>query len=144
MRRSSWLTTIDQLPRARVESLNNYSIVGGSIVNVRLGEHSLRWRVTRAEVDILLSGRAVKLLLALPRAHSFQVVARTSAIQGWQLDSDPTGLWLTLPRAELQALADSLPTKEPIEHSLDVDGHELKLSFEVDVRDKKNANRSGK
>lgn len=106
-------------------------------MNVRLSEHSLRWRVNRAEVDVLLSGRAVKLLLRLPRAHTFQIVARVSAIQGWQLDSDPTGLWLTIPRVELQALADSLPTKEPIEHALDVDGHELKLSFEVDVRDKK-------
>ncbi|HKQ83738.1 MAG TPA: hypothetical protein VJS42_16215 [Steroidobacteraceae bacterium] len=106
-------------------------------MNLRLSEHSLRWRVSRAEVDVLLSGRAVKLLLALPRAHSFQVVVRMSAIQGWQLDSDPTGLWLTVPRAELQALADSLPTKEPIEHVLDIDGRELKLSFEVDVREKK-------
>lgn len=106
-------------------------------MNVRLGEHSLRWRVTRAEVDVLLSGRAVKLLLALPRAHTFQAVVRVSAVQGWQLDSDPTGLWLTLPRAELQALAEALPTKQPIEHALDIDGQVLKLSFEVDVREKK-------
>src|SRR5262245_12078754 len=102
-----------------------------------MSEHSLRWRVNRAEVEVLLSGRAIKLLLALPRAHSFQVVVRMSAIQGWSLDSDPTGLWLTIPRAELQALAESLPTKEPIEHALMIDGQELKLSFEVDVREKK-------
>lgn len=106
-------------------------------MNVRLSEQSLRWRVTRSEVDVLLSGRAVKLVLALPRSHTLQMVVRVSAITGWQLDSDPTGLWLTIPRAELQALADALPTKEPIEHTLDVDGRELKLSFEVDVRDRR-------
>lgn len=106
-------------------------------MNLRMSEHSLRWRVTRAEVDLLLSGRAVKLLVALPKAHSFQAVVRVSAIQGWQLDTDPTGIWLTLPRAELQALAESLPAKEPIEHVLDIGGGELRLSFEVDVRDKK-------
>jgi hypothetical protein len=109
----------------------------GAPVNLRMSEHSLRWRVTRAEVDLLLSGRAAKLLVPLPRAHSFQAVVRVSAIQGWQLDSDPTGIWLTLPRAELQALADALPTKDPIEHSLEVGGQELKLFFEVDVRDRK-------
>jgi hypothetical protein len=88
----------------------------GGRLNLRIGEHSLRWRVTRAEVELLLSGRAVKLQVPLPRAHSFQAVVRVS---------------------ELQALADALPTKEPIEHVLDVDGGELKLSFEVDVRDRK-------
>ena len=106
-------------------------------MNLRIGEHSLRWRVTRAEVELLLSGRAVKLQVPLPRAHTFQAVVRVSAIQGWQLDSDPTGIWLTLPRSELEALVDALPTKEPIEHVLDVDGGELKLSFEVDVREKR-------
>lgn len=106
-------------------------------MNLRISEHSLRWRVTRAEVELLLSGRAVKLQVALPRLHSFQSVVRTSAIQGWQLDSDPTGIWLTLPRSDLQALVEKLPTKEPIEHVLEVDGGELKLSLEVDVREKK-------
>ena len=107
-------------------------------MNLRISEQALRWRVTRAEVDLLLSGRAVKLHVALPRAHSFQAVVRVSAIQGWQLDSDPTGIWLTVPRAELQALAESLPRKEPIEHVMDVDGRELRLSFEVDVRERGN------
>jgi hypothetical protein len=106
-------------------------------VNLRLSEHSLRWRVTRAEVELLLTGRAVKLHLALPRSHTFQAVVRTSALLGWQLDSDPTGLWLTIPRAEVEALSQSLPSKAPIEHQLEVDGRVLKLSFEVDVRERR-------
>jgi hypothetical protein len=64
----------------------------------------------------------------------------------WQLDSDPTGLWLTIPRDELASLAQSLPSKEGIEHAFDLANGDLAngetsgsgrivVSFDVDVKD---------
>ena len=57
-------------------------------------------------------------------------------MSGWQLESDPTGIWITIPKTELQQLADSLPSREGIEHAFDVEEGTVTVSFEVDVRDR--------
>jgi hypothetical protein len=107
-------------------------------MNVKFSPQALRCRVARAELDLLLAGRAVALEVELPRNHKFRVSVQPSSTGAWQLDSDPTGLWLTIPRAALQSLADALPSKEGVEHSFPIgDGREVKVSFEVDVRDRK-------
>jgi hypothetical protein len=105
-------------------------------VNVRFSDHALRCRITRAELDLLLSGRAIALEVALPREHNFRVNVRPAAFNGWQLDSDPTGVWLTIPRGDLEGLAQNLPAREGIERSFDTaGGGSVRVSFEVDVRD---------
>ena len=106
-------------------------------MNIKFSPHALRCRVTRAELDRLLTGRAVTLEVELPRHHHFRASVQPSMTGGWQLDSDPTGLWLTIPRGELQALSESLPRKEGLEHAFPVaGGGEVTVSFEVDVRDR--------
>jgi len=112
-------------------------------MRVRFSEQAMRCRVTRVELDRLLSGGAVALSVALPRKHSFSLSVRPAApvIGEWQLDSDPTGLWLTIPRDELTSLAQSLPSKEGIEHVFDLSsgetssGGRIVVSFDVDVKD---------
>jgi hypothetical protein len=106
-------------------------------MNVRLADHSVRCRATNAELAILLSGRAIALELALPRDHVFRVNVRPSPLGQWQLDSDPTGLWLTIPTSALQELADSLPSRFGLEHrfELPADGYVV-VNFEVDVKDR--------
>ncbi|HEX7115615.1 MAG TPA: hypothetical protein VF193_10835 [Steroidobacter sp.] len=109
-------------------------------MNVRFSDRAVRCRVTRAELDRLLSGRAVSLDLALPRDHWFRVNVRPAALNGWQLDSDPTGLWLAIPRSELQELAQSLPDKQGIRQSFDTSAGEIiAVTFEVDVEDETSA-----
>lgn len=106
-------------------------------MKVRFSDQSVRCRVTRAELERLLTGRAIALEVALPRDHTFRVSIRPAAIDGWQLDSDPTGLWLSIPRTELESLSQSLPSKEGIEQAFDIsNGSSLMVSFEVDLRDK--------
>ena len=39
---------------------------------------------------------------------------------GWQLDSDPTGLWLTVPRAELEQLGQTETFAERLMHDFPV------------------------
>lgn len=105
-------------------------------MNVRFSDQALRCRVTRAELERLLSGRAVALEVALPRDHTFRVNVRPAAFNGWQLDSDPTGVWLTIPRGDLESLAGNVPSREGIERSFDTaGGGSVRVTFEVDVRD---------
>jgi hypothetical protein len=77
-------------------------------VDVKFSGQVLYCQITRSELDRLLSGRALDLNVALPRNHSFRVSVRPSAMAadrgGWQLDSDPTGIWVTIPRAEIEML----------------------------------------
>lgn len=103
-------------------------------MNVRIAEDSLRWRVNQDELTSLLAGRALVLHVRLPRSRHVRYSVRASRVSGWQLESDPTGLWLTMPHEELEILAACVPTKAPIEHALEVDGEKLVLSFDVDVR----------
>ena len=103
-------------------------------MNIRFAEGSARCRVTARELDVLLAMRGVTLEVPLPRNHALRVNVKAAAIGGWLLDSDPTGLWLTLPRSELEALAKTLPSTEGIEHRFDlVNGGALTVTFEVDV-----------
>jgi len=39
---------------------------------------------------------------------------------GWQLDSDPTGIWLTVPRAELEPLGQTTTLAERLVHEFAV------------------------
>src|SRR5690554_628805 len=103
-------------------------------MNIKLSQQAVRCRVSRAELERLLTGRAVALEVPLPRSHVFRASIWPGAIGGWQLESDPTGIWITIPKSELQALADSLPSKEGVEHAFETDEATVKVVFEVDVR----------
>jgi hypothetical protein len=104
-------------------------------MNVRFAPHAVRFRITREELEQLLSGRAIVMTVALPGQHSFQASVTTDRFGTWRLDSDPTGLWLALPATQLKEFAESAPGAEGLTHSFALaDGGALELSFEVDVR----------
>lgn len=77
-------------------------------MDVRFSRQTLYCQISRAELATLISGRSVDLIVSLPKHRTFRVSVRPSAMSadrgGWALDSDPTGLWLTIPRAELEQL----------------------------------------
>ncbi|MFC4309513.1 hypothetical protein ACFPN2_10525 [Steroidobacter flavus] len=77
-------------------------------MDVRFSGQALYCQISRAELETLSSGRSVDLIVSLPRHRSFRVSLRPSIMSadrgGWQLESDPTGIWLTIPRAELEQL----------------------------------------
>jgi len=103
-------------------------------MNVRFSDHAIRCRATSAELQRLLTGRAIELEICLPRDRRFLVNVRPSALEQWQLESDPTGIWVSIPRSQLEALAQSLPSKEGIEHGFETVQGSIVVSFEVDVK----------
>jgi hypothetical protein len=103
-------------------------------MNVRFSDHAIRCRATPAELQKLLTGRAIALELCLPRERRFLVNVRPSALQTWQLDSDPTGIWVSIPRSQLEELAQLLPSKEGIEHGFQTAQGSVVVKFEVDVK----------
>ena len=104
-------------------------------MNVRFSAGAVRCRVTQAELAELLRSGSLKLLVALPRNHHFQVSVRAAVLPTWQLDSDPTGLWIEIPRTQIAELSTALPSREGITHVFDLgSGEQVQLSFEVDVR----------
>lgn len=103
-------------------------------MKVRFSDRAIRCRVTSAELQQLLTGRSVALELCLPRDRRFRVNVRPAALETWQLDSDPTGIWVTIPRSQLQALSQALPSKQGIEHGFDTGQGGVAVMFEVDLK----------
>ena len=103
-------------------------------MKVRFSEQAIRCRATAAELQQLLTGRALALELCLPRDRKFLINVRPAVLETWQLDSDPTGIWITIPRSQLQALAETVPNKEGIERSFETAQGSVTVTFEVDLR----------
>ncbi len=78
------------------------------LMNVRFSERTIRCRATSAELEQLLTGRAISLDLYLPRDRRFRINVRPSALETWQLESDPTGIWVSIPRAQLEAFGEDV------------------------------------
>jgi hypothetical protein len=106
-------------------------------MNVKFGHDGLRCRITNAELERLLSGRAVMLEVPLPRGHAFRANINLTSGAEWQFESDPTGIWISIPKSEVRVLADSLPSKEGIRKEFETAHGNVAVVFEVDVRDQK-------
>ena len=112
-------------------------------MNIKLSVGAVRIRVSRGELDTLLATRALTLEVALPRHHVFRVNVRPAVIGGWSLESDPTGLWITIPLTDLESLAQSLPKRDGLQHPFELtNGGSVLVSFEVDVKDRDRGERT--
>jgi len=90
---------------------------------------ALRLPLADRSVDL-----AITLDVVLPREHRFRMNIRPAALNGWSLDSDPTGLWLSIPRVELESFEKSLDGAGAMERTMETsNGGELQLRLEVQV-----------
>lgn len=103
-------------------------------MNLRFATGSIRIRITAEEFADLHAGKSLGLEVSLPRGHVFRAKLNQVTAAEWQFDSDPTGLWLSIPRAELSALAQQLPSKEGVLHDFATHQGKLQISLEVDVK----------
>ena len=105
-------------------------------MDVHFSGQALHCQMSRAELQRLSSGRSVELQVALPRNHSFKISIRPTAIAadrgGWQLDSDPTGIWLTVPRAQVELLGQTTSFAERLMREFPVSsGSQVQVILEV-------------
>jgi len=105
-------------------------------MDVHFSGQALHCQMSRAELQRLSSGRSVELQVLLPRNHSFKISIRPTAIAadrgGWQLDSDPTGIWLTVPRAQVELLGQTTSFAERLMREFEVSpGERLQVILEV-------------
>jgi hypothetical protein len=106
-------------------------------VKIRFSNDAMRCRLGHEELQLLQSGRPVTLDVAMPGNRSFRASVQPRLLGDWQLQTDPTGIWLSVPRQDLELLAQSVPSRSGIEHQFDTaKGASLRVSLEVDVRDK--------
>ncbi|MFT3752573.1 MAG: hypothetical protein QM800_06745 [Paludibacter sp.] len=103
-------------------------------MNLRFAAHSLRIRVSADEFAQLQAGKSLGLEVPLPRGHVFRAKVNSGSTGDWLFDSDPTGLWLTVPRVELEQLGQALPSREGVMHGFATHHGELQVSLEVDVK----------
>jgi len=103
-------------------------------MNMRFAENSIRLRVTGDEFAQLRIGKTMALEVTLPQGHLFRAKLNMALTGDWDFNSDPTGMWISVPRKEIDALADELPSKEGIEHAFATQKGELQVSLEVDVK----------
>lgn len=93
-------------------------------MDVRFSGQALHCQISRFELQRLAAGRSVELHVELPRHHAFRLSLRPSAMSaargGWQLDSDPTGIWLSIPRAEIEQLGQTTAFAERLVHDFAV------------------------
>lgn len=95
---------------------------------------SLRLRIDEAELQQLLDGAAVLNETHWPDGGLGCQRVILGSVLSWQRESG--GWCLTLPAAEVQALAARLPTRDGLSWPLPVARAEpLQLHFDVDVRD---------
>ena len=103
-------------------------------MNVRFSEQAIRCRATAAELQQLLTGRALSLDLCLPRDRKFRVNVRPAALETWQLESDPTGIWIAIPRSQLQALARRCRARKGSSTASRPRRAGVTVTFEVDLK----------
>ncbi|MET0533693.1 MAG: hypothetical protein ABW171_05660 [Steroidobacter sp.] len=97
-------------------------------MDVRFSGQALFCQISRTELATLTSGRSVDLIVLLPKNHAVRVGVRPSQLSadrgGWQLASDPTGIWITIPRAELDQLGQTKTFAERVTRDFPVSDHE--------------------
>lgn len=104
-------------------------------MNLRFDGDSLRFRVSRQELDDLLAGGRLAAATPLPAgAFRYAVTVVDGADAPWRLAQDGDGLQLALPRAALLAHRAQLPSKEGLAATIGVAGTRLDVRFEVDVK----------
>ena len=103
----------------------------GGIMDLRFAVASIGIQVTTEELSRLCSGRSIGLRVSMPRGHAFNVKLTQTNLTNWLFDSDPTGLWLSVPRAELALLGEDATARQSIAHQFNTQEETLTITLQV-------------
>ena len=101
-------------------------------MDLRFAAASIGIRINRDELSKLYAGNSIGLSVSMPRSHAFCVKLSQANLSDWQFDSDPTGLWLSVPRAELALLVEKATGQKSIEHQFATQGEMLTIVLQVE------------
>lgn len=105
-------------------------------MNLRISNHQLRFRITRDELDLLLGGTILHLELDIGAQPLICHISTSDGMEPLNL-SIAGNLWhLAVNKDALTNFAASLPTREGIEHEVQLGASPVRLMLEVDVRRK--------
>lgn len=102
-------------------------------MNLRISEKQLRFRITKDELQQLLGGQSLGMVLPHFRTHSYTVKI-TDGQDSLSLKEDGQSWTLLVDRHALQALAEKLPSREGLCEEIQVAGQFFSLMLEIDVR----------
>lgn len=103
-------------------------------MNLRISEGQLRFRITQEEIDSLMKENVLSFALRLGTQAVEYSIALTEDKQPLKLEARKHAWKLLVNRKDLQSFSASLPSREGLEHQVELGGAPLKLALEVDIR----------
>jgi hypothetical protein len=103
-------------------------------MNLRISNGQLRFRITREELNELLQGRGLELVLPLT-LHTYHYLIQCGDVENpLALQEESGQLTLLVDKQTLAAFEKQLPSRDGIEQEVVVGGAALTLILEVDVK----------
>lgn len=108
-------------------------------MNLRISENQIRFRITQGETELLMRDGTLAFSLNLG-AHTIEyAVVLAEMEQPLALELQKNAWKLQVDRKDFRQFLASLPSREGMEQTVTVNGDQIALVLEVDVRRKKAA-----
>ena len=105
-------------------------------MNLRISENQLRFRITQGETDLLRRDRSLSFSLNLGNQSVEYSVVLAELKQPLDLEVHKNTWKLLVNRKDFIQFLASLPSREGIEQNVSINGAQLTIVLEVDVRRK--------
>lgn len=106
-------------------------------MNLRISENQLRFRITQGETELLMRDGTLAFSLNLGTQMVEYSVAVVELEQTLTLDVKKNAWKLLVDRKDFSQFLASLPSREGIEQTVTMNGAQIELVLEVDVRRKR-------
>ncbi|MEK6746166.1 MAG: hypothetical protein AABY33_03960 [Pseudomonadota bacterium] len=106
-------------------------------MNLRISENQLRFRITQGETELLKCDGSLSFALNLGSQTAEYAISLADLEQPLDLEVDKNAWKLLVDRKDFSQFIASLPSREGIEQNISMNGTQLTLVLEVDVRRKR-------
>lgn len=103
-------------------------------MNLRISENQLRFRITQSETELLKRDGSLSFSLNLGNQTAEYAIMLTELKQTLDLEVHKNAWNLLVDRKDFSQFIASLPSREGIEQNVSMNGAQLTLVLEVDVR----------
>lgn len=103
-------------------------------MNIRISSNQIRYRITRSELEQLLTENLLTLAVTIGVAKTVYTLSVNDNTQPLSITVEGNGWELSVNRATLQNFIATLPSREGIEHEYMAGEMPITLVLEVDVR----------